>query len=129
VLQEGYMLVYEPSAVVRHRHRREYAQLRTQITNNGVGLYAYLVRSALTYRDERWSFVRLGLWWLWRWNIRRLLISFVHPGRFPRDLILAELRGSLMGLGRYPKARRTAATMAQSLQAPHPAAAVEESAP
>ena len=54
VLKEGYTLVYEPAALVRHRHRRDYAQLREQITNNGVGFYAYLVRSALHYRDERW---------------------------------------------------------------------------
>ena len=32
----------------------------------------------------------------------------------PRDLILAELRGSLIGLGRYHKARRTAAVIAQT---------------
>ena len=129
VLKEGHTLVYEPSALVRHRHRRDYAQLRTQITNNGMGFYAYLVRSALAYRDERWAFIRLGLWWLWWWNIRRLLISCVHPGRFPRDLILGELRGSLIGLGRYQKARRTSAMIAQSFQAHDSAPAVEEAAP
>jgi O-antigen biosynthesis protein len=129
VLQEGHTLVYEPSALVRHRHRRDYAQLRTQITNNGVGLYAYLVRSALSYKDERWAFIRLGLWWLWRWNIRRLLISFLHPGRYPRDLILGELCGSLIGPGRYLKARRRAARIAQSFQTNHMAPAVEEATP
>jgi O-antigen biosynthesis protein len=129
VLKEGYTLVYEPSAIVRHRHRREYAQLRTQIVNNGVGFYAYLVRSAMTYRNERWALVRLGLWQLWWWTIRRLLISFVHPGRLPRDLILGELRGSLIGLGRYQKARRMSARIAQTFQARHAAPAVEEAAP
>jgi O-antigen biosynthesis protein len=129
VLKAGYTLVYEPSALVRHRHRRDYAQLRTQITNNGMGLYAYLTRGALTYRDERWAFLRLGLWWLWWWNIRRLCISFVHPSRFPRQLILGELRGSLLGPGRYHKARRMSARIAQSFQAQHSAPAVEEAAP
>jgi GT2 family glycosyltransferase len=129
VLKAGHTLVYEPNALVRHRHRRDYAQLRTQIINNGIGLYAYLVRSALTYRDERWAFLRLGLWWLWWWNIRRLCISFVHPSRFPRDLILGELRGSLIGLGRYQQARRMSARIAQSFQAHHSAPAVEEAAP
>ena len=114
VLQAGHTLAYEPSALVRHRHRRDYAQLRTQITNNGIGFYAYLVRSALHYRDERWALARLGLWWLWWWNIRRLLISLRQPERFPRDLIMAELWGSLRGLGRYPKARRAVARMVHS---------------
>ncbi len=114
VLKEGHALVYEPSALVRHRHRREYAQLRAQLTNNGIGFYAYLARTALAYPDERLACLRLGLWWLWWWNIRRLLISLVRPGRYPRDLILAELRGSLVGPGRYLRARRTAARIARS---------------
>jgi O-antigen biosynthesis protein len=126
VLKEGYRLVYEPSAIVRHRHRRDRAQLRTQIINNGVGFYAYLVRSALAYRDERCALIRLGLWWLWWWNVRRLLLSFLYPGRFPRDLILGELRGSLIGLGRYHKARRVSTKIAQSFQARDATVAVEE---
>jgi GT2 family glycosyltransferase len=129
VLKEGYTLVYEPSALVRHRHRRDYVQLRTQIVNNGVGFYAYLVCSAMTYRNERWALVRLGLWQLWWWIIRRLLISCVHPSRLPRDLILGELRGSLIGLGRYLKARRMSARIAQTFQARHAAPALEEAAP
>ena len=31
VLKHGYTLVYEPKAIIRHRHRREYADLK--ITN------------------------------------------------------------------------------------------------
>ncbi|MDQ4077918.1 MAG: glycosyltransferase [Chloroflexota bacterium] len=105
VLKEGYALVYEPNAIVRHRHRRDYSKLREQIANNGIGFYSYLVRTALTYPEERYTCLRLGLWWLWWWNIRRWLISLVHPDRFPRDLIEAELKGSLLGLARYQRAR------------------------
>ena len=114
VLQEGYTLVYEPSALVRHRHRRDYAQLRVQITDFGVGFHAYLVRSAIAYPHQRFAIACFGLWWLWRRSIRRLLLSFIHPRPMARALILAELRGSLIGLGRYHKARRTAAVIAQA---------------
>lgn len=114
VLKEGHTLVYEPSAIVRHRHRRDYAQLRSQITNNGIALYSYFVRSALAYPDERSGFIRFGLWWLWRGNIRPLLISLMCPARLPRDLILAKLRGSFIGLGRYQKAHRAATQIANS---------------
>ncbi len=31
VVQEGYALVYEPNAIIRHIHRREYNELKTQI--------------------------------------------------------------------------------------------------
>ncbi|HJU76127.1 MAG TPA: glycosyltransferase [Gemmatimonadaceae bacterium] len=110
VLKAGHLLVYDPTAIVRHRHRREYAQLRTQLENNGIGFYAYLVRSANAYPDERRAFVRLGVWWLWWWNFRRLLASLRPRGaRFPRDLILAELRGCFMGLRRYAVAQAQAA--------------------
>jgi GT2 family glycosyltransferase len=114
VLEEGHTLVYEPSAIVRHRHRREYGQLRSQLYHNGIGLYSYFTRSALAYPTQRLSFIRFGIWWLWRWHIRRLLINLTNPTRFPRDLILAELRGSLLGLFRYQKARRDAAKIRQT---------------
>jgi GT2 family glycosyltransferase len=104
VLKSGGTLVYEPSAIVRHRHRRSYEGLRTQLTNNGIGFYSYLVRSARHHRDERGALLKLGAWWLWRWNLRRLVRALVRPSFFPRDLVLAELRGSIVGLRRYPQA-------------------------
>lgn len=109
VLKEGGTLVYEPAAIVRHRHRRTYEALETQLANNGIGFYAYLVRSAMHYPDERAAFLRLGAWWFGWWSLRRLAKSFVAPSDFPRDLVLAELRGSLVGLTRYQRSRRLAA--------------------
>lgn len=108
VLQAGHTLRYEPAAITWHRHRRSYAELRRQIANNGVGFYSYLVRDALAFPTERRDLVWLAGWWLWYWNIRRLLISLLKPGKFPRDLIVAELNGSFVGLTRYFRARRAA---------------------
>ncbi|HWF83567.1 MAG TPA: glycosyltransferase, partial [Vicinamibacterales bacterium] len=109
VLQAGHTLRYEPSAIVWHRHRRSYPELRRQIANNGIGFYSYLVRNALAFPSERGDLIWLGGWWLWYWNIRRLLTSFLKPGKFPRDLIVAELSGSFVGLTRYFRGRRAAA--------------------
>jgi glycosyltransferase involved in cell wall biosynthesis len=120
VLKEGHTLVYEPAAMVRHRHRRSYGQLRTQIANNGIGFYAYLVRSAAAYPDERVGFLRLGVWWFWFWNVRRLLLSAVGRVRLPRELIWAELRGVFAGLVRYPRARRAAADVARTFGPQYP---------
>jgi O-antigen biosynthesis protein len=108
VLKEGGTLVYEPSAIVRHRHRRTYAQLRTQLTNNGLGFYSHLVCSAREYPDERAAIVKLGTWWFAWWNLRRLAHTFVKPSAFPRDLVLAELFGSIGGLARYSRALKNA---------------------
>jgi GT2 family glycosyltransferase len=121
ILKEGHLLVYEPKAIAFHRHRRDYAQLRTQLTNNGIGFYSYLVRSAMAYPEERFTIIRFGIWWLWWWNIRRLLLSFKDPGSFPRDLIIAELRGSFIGLFRYQKSRRIAKKIARFHAASDPA--------
>ncbi|AFY59006.1 putative glycosyltransferase [Rivularia sp. PCC 7116] len=110
VIKEGHTLVYEPSAMIRHRHRRDYEKLRQQITNNG-SLYAYFVCGALSYPEQRLSFLRIGIWWMCYWNIRRLLISFISPSLFPRDLILAELWGAFKGLTLYQKARKNVANI------------------
>lgn len=101
VLQSGAALVYEPAALVRHRHRRDMAALTSQIASNGIGFYAYLVRTARACPAERGAVLRLGLWWLWWWNLRRILRSFVRPTSIPRSLMLAELKGSIAGLFRY----------------------------
>jgi GT2 family glycosyltransferase len=113
-LKEGHTLVYEPAALVRHWHRREYAELKTQIHNNGVGFHAYLTRAALAYPDERWALLRLTQWWLRWWHGRRLLRSLVRSDEFPRDLILAELSGVWPGMLAYFRARRDAARLAGS---------------
>ena len=115
VLEEGHTLVYEPSAVVRHRHRRDYASLQTQITNWGIGVCAFLVRSALAYPGKRLSIIHLGLWRNWYWNIRRLMVSLFRPPRFPRALILAFLWGFILGPLRYRKARRCAGKIARTV--------------
>lgn len=101
ILQEGHLLVYEPAALVRHRHRRDYAGLRKQIEGNGLGLSAYHVRNSLAYPSERRAFSRLWRRWLWQRHLKPLLKSFTHPRLYPRDLILTELRGYLVGLKRY----------------------------
>jgi GT2 family glycosyltransferase len=108
VLREGHTLVYEPAALVRHRHRRDRAALVAQIGNNGIGFYSYLCRNVLTRREDRRDWLWLGVWWFWTWNIRRAVLSILQPGRFQRDLSIAELVGALRGLFRYRRARRHA---------------------
>ncbi|WP_346289900.1 glycosyltransferase [Sphaerothrix gracilis] len=108
VIKAKYTLVYEPQALIRHRHRRPYAKLKTQISNNG-SLYAMWSSIAATYADQRLTCLYIGIWWMLYWNMRRLIISYLYPGQFPRDLIWAELRGGLTSLRTYPQARQQAA--------------------
>ena len=113
VLKEGHTLLYEPAAIVRHRHRRDYASLRRQIVNNGIGFTSYMVRSSLHHPKERLAFLRLAWIWLRTWHWHRVIASFRGKNFFPRDLILGEFRGGFIGLPRYFQARRTAAQLRQ----------------
>jgi GT2 family glycosyltransferase len=112
VLKAGFTIVYEPSVLVRHRHRRSYKALRSQLASDGIGLYAYFRWAVTNCPAERWGFLWVALWWLWYGNVRRLWISLKYPNRFPRDLIWAELQGCFIGWGRYPKAAKEAAKLA-----------------
>lgn len=47
VITGGEALVYEPAAIVRHAHYREYAALERQIYGYGVGLTAFLTKAML----------------------------------------------------------------------------------
>ena len=114
VLKGGYVLAYEPRALVRHRHRPDYPRLHAQLANNGVGFYAYLARTFLAYPEERAAALCLGIWWFFRWSVRRLAGSFLGRSKLPRDLILAELIGSLRGSLRYGRARRAALALARA---------------
>jgi GT2 family glycosyltransferase len=111
VLKEGYTLIYEPRAVVRHRHRRSMAALRGQIADHGISFSSYIVRCSLAYPDERLAFARLASWW-WAKLAARILWPRSSPGWALRRLGLAELRGCFVGLSRYPRATRAAARLA-----------------
>ncbi|MFN8678190.1 MAG: glycosyltransferase [Thermomicrobiales bacterium] len=47
VIASGEALVYEPAAIVRHAHYREYTALQRQIYGYGVGLTAFLTKALL----------------------------------------------------------------------------------
>ncbi|OGU75193.1 MAG: hypothetical protein A2V93_08305 [Ignavibacteria bacterium RBG_16_34_14] len=112
IIKAGFSLVYEPNAVVRHRHRKSYNELKNQITNNGIGLYSYITHAFITYKNDRYQFFYLAVWWFFYWDIKRLFLSFKRPQLFPRDLIVAELKGSFLGLNRYLKSKKIASCLA-----------------
>jgi glycosyltransferase involved in cell wall biosynthesis len=58
VLCSGRRLVYEPAALVRHRHARDTAGLERTVFGYGVGLSAHLTRSILTQPRLAWRALR-----------------------------------------------------------------------
>ncbi|MCD6306250.1 MAG: glycosyltransferase [Deltaproteobacteria bacterium] len=107
-VEKGYRLVYEPAAKVRHIHRRDYRQLKSQIRSWGIAFTAYLTRSIMAFPA---SGPRITVF-AFRWLIGRHLMRFLRhtngPERLPPDLMLTEMAGSLAGPLAYFKARRDA---------------------
>ncbi len=108
IMKHGFSLIYEPSAVVRHRHRQTYPELRRQIESWGSGFFAVIERTAEHYPEERRALRRLRIRALMR-QLWRLATALVRDPGFPRDLILAEIQGMLTGRRRYMQAREEAA--------------------
>ena len=109
LLCSGGTVVYQPTAVTRHFHRRSVEELRTQMLGYGVGLtafYASLVADRplcvpglirLLPRAYRDMFGRQGLQ------------SSGLPPDFPEDLLRAKRRGMFIGPVSYVRSRLEAA--------------------
>jgi cellulose synthase/poly-beta-1,6-N-acetylglucosamine synthase-like glycosyltransferase len=105
VLAAGHTLVYEPAAVVRHRHRRDYESLRRQAYGYGMGLSAYLAK--VVADDPRRAAEMLArspraLAYLLRSDSPK---NSRRPVAFPRELTRAERRGMLAGPFAYARGR------------------------
>ncbi|MDP9269527.1 MAG: glycosyltransferase, partial [Chloroflexota bacterium] len=105
VLLRGYRLVYEPAAIVRHRHARDYGALRRQVYGYGVGLTAYLTKSVLD-RPELLApaarrFPRAAAYAL----SPRSTKNARRPPDYPRELSRLERLGMLVGPIAYLRSR------------------------
>jgi glycosyltransferase involved in cell wall biosynthesis len=105
LLISGYSITYDPAALSWHRHRRTWEELRRALHGYGVGVYALLVRSLFVERE--WSAVKIAWGWF-RYDQFPALVRALRrrPGSKPLDLILAELRGCVMGPRAYFKSRK-----------------------
>ena len=112
VLEEGHTLVYEPSAVVWHRHRASMGELRHQLWTWGTGFYAFLAREVDVYPAERDAVQALIRWWWVRRVGRRIPRDLLGRSGVPVGLVLGEVRGSTSGYRRYRTARRRAEEIA-----------------
>jgi GT2 family glycosyltransferase len=113
VVLAGYSLVYEPAALVHHRHRREAEDVRAQAVNYGVGLGAYLTRLAIRRPSVLTDFARLA---------PRAAAHLLHPPAmaglashiaYPRELILLQLDGLVLGVWEYLRAAGRTAQRSQ----------------
>ena len=106
IIRAEYPLVYEPSFMVFHEHRRNFNELRHQYFTWGQGFMAFVWKSHQHDKAMRGRFRRLVCWWFMD-QFKRLLKSLAQPRRSPPILVLAELWGGIVGLsGEYPRSLR-----------------------
>jgi len=115
VLASGGLLVYEPTAVVRHVHRYTLPELDRQMHGNGVGSYSIFAGAGLHYdQPQARAFTAFAIRWAATHHVRSHLRGLLWPRMWPRSLARAETRGMVEAVlhRRYDQARAQAAERA-----------------
>jgi glycosyltransferase involved in cell wall biosynthesis len=97
VVLSGETLVYEPAAIVRHHHRRDYAGLRRQVHDYGVGITAILTRYLLSDPACRRTLLTRAPTGIAIMFGPRSVKNAKKDGTYPTDLFLQELKGMMLG--------------------------------
>ncbi len=107
----GYTLVYAPTALIYHQHRREYRELQKQIYNYGVGITAYLTKSLLGAPRLLPDFLAQAC----AASLRSFFKPQEHaqkmPAHYPKELLKIRRKGMLYGPLAYLRSRRLARKM------------------
>ncbi len=115
ILSRGYRAVYDPAAVVWHRHRREWKGLRKVMYGYGVGVFAWWTRALFVEREL--GLLRVGTGYFWHHHVKNLVHALLRrPGSIPLDLAYSEFRGALAGPWMYRRGRRRQALERQQRQ-------------
>ncbi len=106
VLHAGYLCVYEPAALVRHRHRRTVAELRRLLFSYGHATRCLFDREERNFPPDRPAVQKLRRWWWRHWAWARCWRAIYRPALLPASLVLEEIKGYRRARGAYAKARR-----------------------
>ena len=106
VVRSGNSIVYEPTFLVFHQHRRQLAELRRQYESWGRGFMAYVSKSMNTDPEMRSIFRELVRWW-WFHQASRLKESFGGRPFLTWSMVMAEMWGGAKGiLGEYRRSQQ-----------------------
>jgi glycosyltransferase involved in cell wall biosynthesis len=105
VIDRGHTLVYEPAAIVRHPHHREYERVRRQVYSYGEGLSAYLTACVVDDPRRLFVFVAKAVTGIQYLLSPRSPKNRRKPVDYPPQLSRAELRGFLVGPLAYARGR------------------------
>lgn len=93
LVAKGFTLVYQPSMIVWHTHRKDYAGLKKQISDNGKSFGCYLISC---YQNKTVGGLSLLKFLLVDWLYKWILKSLLKPSpKVPRSFTLRELLGMI----------------------------------
>lgn len=96
VVAAGHVLVYDPTAVVRHRHRPDLPTLHRQMRGNGTGAFSAMLGAGRAYGPRQHAAFRsLVTSWFLPYYARQWVRGLVAPEVLPPSLAAAERRGAL----------------------------------
>jgi len=96
VLARGYRVIYDPAALVWHRHRRDWRALQRAIHGYGLGVFAWWTRALVV--EKEMTLLKLAPRWFFDWHVRQLGRALLkRPNAEPLDLAWAEFLGALKG--------------------------------
>lgn len=108
LLQAGYEIVYQPSAVARHEHRQDLGAAEAQIVGHQRALIALLSKQVVITRGmARWGVAAFLGWRLAKPGVR-LARRLVGRDPLPARLLLRMWAHCWSGLWAYPRARAVA---------------------
>jgi glycosyltransferase involved in cell wall biosynthesis len=108
VLVGGGTIVYQPSAVTHHYHRRDLAGLHKQMVGYGAGLTAAYTSLLLRRPGLLWPLLKLAPGALRDLTSSDSLRVSTLQDDFPRELLKANRRGMIAGPRAYLRGRRAA---------------------
>jgi glycosyltransferase involved in cell wall biosynthesis len=108
VLVGGGKIVYQPTAVTHHYHRRDLAGLQKQMVGYGTGLIAAYTSLLVARPGLIFALLRMAPGALRDLTGKDTLRTATLRDDFPRDLLKANRRGMLAGPRAYLKGRRAA---------------------
>jgi cellulose synthase/poly-beta-1,6-N-acetylglucosamine synthase-like glycosyltransferase len=101
VMREGYRIVYEPAAAVRHDHPADNVTLRRRMFTWGHGYISYLLRIVTTDRRYRRAAMQDILNWFSYQTRRRLWSQIRGKDPYPISLTAREIWGGITALAVY----------------------------
>jgi GT2 family glycosyltransferase len=118
IILAGQTLVYEPSAIVHHLHRRDYSGLRKQMFGYGVGLTAYLTKCLIDKPGLVLDLAVKAPYGLTYALSSRSPKNARKRHDYPRELTTMERMGMLCGPFAYLRGRWQTRSLRQGLAAP-----------